>query len=105
MAVGGILMVGVDGDLRSTDHTMVGGLGFGWGASLYWGYPGWELEHCGFGWGGGYYPGWGMGWFLRSVSGVIPYLHTDLIVKEVTAARGQVAAIMHLDINPEILII
>ncbi|MDV3948950.1 vitellogenin ii [Elizabethkingia anophelis] len=38
-----------------------GGLGFGWGASYGWGYPGWGWN-IGFGWGG-YYPGWGVGGF------------------------------------------
>ena len=38
-------------------------------------------------------------------SGAILIMHTDLIIGEVTSARGQVVAIMHLDIKPEILII
>ena len=45
-------------------------------------------------------------WVVSTIrSGVILTMHTDLIIGEVTTARGQVAAIMHLDINPEILII
>lgn len=38
-------------------------------------------------------------------SGVTLIMHTDLIIGVVTIARGLVVAIMHLDTEPEMLII